>query len=159
MVTALAAAEPDSVQGAPVSVMGFLSHQVTVEKGTGESANCHLLEDDEVDWHIYLTKSANQAISKAVIVETTPRTRPLHHWNKSVLDNVLNRNVQVRVSGWLMYDWQHKGAVGTQRATVGKSIQSPELKFRRQAGGRILKSRNAKRRADGVPEMWKSVAG
>jgi len=63
-------------QGAPVLVVGFLSHQVKVETG-GESTNCHLHADAEVGWHIYLTKASAQGISSAVIVETTPRTRPV----------------------------------------------------------------------------------
>ena len=110
---------PDDLQGAPVMVIGYLSHRVNVEnKAPGESTNCNLLSDDEVDWHIYLTSAPNQAISQAIIVETTPRTRPLHTWDKSVLDGLVNTNKQVRISGWLMYDFQHVPDIGTQRATV-----------------------------------------
>jgi Bacterial SH3 domain len=110
---------PDDLQGAPVMVTGFLSHRIKVENGSpGESTNCKLLNDDEVDWHIYLTKAASQPISKAVIVETTPRTRPLHTWDKAVLDGLVNKDQQVRISGWLMYDFQHVSEIGTARATV-----------------------------------------
>ena len=110
---------PDDLQGAPVMVIGYLSHRINVEdKAPGESTNCNLLNDDEVDWHIYLTSAPNQAISQAIIVETTPRTRPLHTWDKSVLDGLVNTNKQVRISGWLMYDFQHVPDIGTQRATV-----------------------------------------
>ena len=115
----LPSTSPDDLQGAPVMVVGYLSHRINVEdKAPGESTNCNLLNDDEVDWHIYLTSSPNQAISQAIIVETTPRTRPLHTWDKSVLDGLVNTNKQVRISGWLMYDFQHVGEIGTQRATV-----------------------------------------
>lgn len=115
----LPSTSPDDLQGAPVMVIGYLSHRINVEdKAPGESTNCNLLNDDEVDWHIYLTSSPNQAISQAIIVETTPRTRPLHTWDKSVLDGLVNTNNQVRISGWLMYDLQHVGEIGTQRATV-----------------------------------------
>ena len=87
--------------------------------GSGESTNCHLLKPDEVDWHIYLSDTAAlDDISQAVIVETTPRTRPLHKWKKSDLDSVVNKNVPVRVSGWLLYDFEHVNAIGTQRASV-----------------------------------------
>jgi hypothetical protein len=103
--------------GAPVSVVGFLSHQVKVENG-GESTNCHLHADPEVDWHIYLTKSPAQGIADAVIVETTPRTRPSHHWTTNLLVPFVDSQTQVRISGWLMYDSEHIGAIGTQRATV-----------------------------------------
>lgn len=105
--------------GAPVRVVGFLSHRIAVENsGSGESTNCHLVGDNEVDWHIYLTNSSAQAISQAIIVETTPRTRPLHRWTTDMLKPLVDSQTQVRVSGWLMYDSEHIGAIGTQRATV-----------------------------------------
>jgi hypothetical protein len=104
---------------APVRVIGFLSHKINVENsGSGESTNCHKTADDEVDWHIYLTEASNQPISKAIIVETTPRTRPLHTWTTSMLGALVNSTSQVRVSGWLMYDSEHINVIGTQRATV-----------------------------------------
>jgi hypothetical protein len=104
-------------QGAPVTVVGFLSHQVKVENG-GESTNCHLHADPEVDWHIYLTKSPAQGIKDAVIVETTPRTRPSHKWTTDMLSPLVDSQTRVRISGWLMYDSEHVGVIGTQRATV-----------------------------------------
>ncbi len=106
--------------GAPIVVEGFLVHRVKIENdGTGESTNCHLLADDEVDWHIYLSDTAGlDDISQAVIVETTPRTRPLHKWQKPDLDKVVNKNTAVRISGWLLYDFEHTNVIGTQRASV-----------------------------------------
>ncbi|MGA2098098.1 MAG: SH3 domain-containing protein [Candidatus Acidiferrum sp.] len=104
---------------APVRVIGFLSHKINVENtGNGESTNCHKTADDEVDWHIYLTEASNQPISKAIIIETTPRTRPMHSWTTSMLGALVNSSNQVRVSGWLMYDSEHINVIGTQRATV-----------------------------------------
>jgi|SRR5689334_13605170 len=105
--------------GAPVRVVGFLSHRINVEnKGSGESTNCHLLGDGEVDWHIYLTNSPAQPISQAIIVETTPRTRPLHRWTTGMLAPIVDSETPVRISGWLMYDSEHIGAIGTQRASA-----------------------------------------
>ncbi len=106
--------------GAPVVVEGFLVHRVKVEnEKPGESTNCHRTADNEVDWHIYLSDTADlDDISQAVIVETTPRTRPLHKWKKADLDNVVNQNTPVRISGWLLYDFEHTGVIGTQRASV-----------------------------------------
>jgi hypothetical protein len=105
--------------GAPVRVVGFLSHQIKVENtGNGESTNCNLTGDNEVDWHIYLTNSSAQPISQAIIVETTPRTRPQHNWTTNMLTAFVDSQTQVRISGWLMYDSEHVGVIGTQRATV-----------------------------------------
>ncbi len=110
----------DDLPGAAVTVQGFLVHRVKQESdGSGESTNCHLLNPDEVDWHIYLSDTAGlDDISQTVIVETTPRTRPLHKWKKSDLDAVVNKNVPVRIGGWLLYDFEHVNAIGTQRASV-----------------------------------------
>jgi hypothetical protein len=104
-------------EGAPVTVIGFLSHQIKVETG-GESTNCHLHANAEVDWHIYLTKSPAQGIRDAIIVETTPRTRPSHTWTTTMLHPLVDARTQVRIGGWLMYDFEHTGVIGTQRATV-----------------------------------------
>jgi hypothetical protein len=115
----LPSAQPEQLQDAPVEVEGYLSHRIQVENnGSGESTNCHLLNADEVDWHMYLTSQPAQGIADAIIVETTPRTRPFHSWDKSTLDALVDSNTKVRISGWLMYDSQHVGAIGTQRATV-----------------------------------------
>jgi len=109
----------DDFVGAPVRVIGFLSHRINVENtGNGESTNCHLVGDNEVDWHIYLTDSSAQQISQAIIVETTPRTRPQHKWTTDILAPFVDSQTQVRISGWLMYDSEHVGAIGTQRVTV-----------------------------------------
>jgi Bacterial SH3 domain len=109
----------DDFVGAPVRVIGFLSHRIKVENdGSGESTNCHLLGASEVDWHIYLTNSSAQPISKAIIIETTPRTRPQHSWTTDMLGPLVDSQTQVRISGWLMYDSEHVNVIGTQRATV-----------------------------------------
>jgi SH3 domain-containing protein len=109
----------DDFQGAPVSVIGFLSHKINVEnQGSGESTNCHLLGADEVDWHIYLTKSPAQPIGEAIIVETIPRTRPSHKWRTGLLSPLVDSNTRVRISGWLMFDFEHVGVIGSQRGTV-----------------------------------------
>ena len=104
-------------QGAPVMVVGFLSHHVNVETG-GESTNCHLHAPDQVDWHMYLTKSPAQGIADAVVVETTPRTRPAHKWTTTTVGSAVDTPTQVRISGWLMYDIEHVNVIGKERATV-----------------------------------------
>jgi hypothetical protein len=103
-------------QGAPISVVGYLSHRINIERG--ESTNCHMLQPNEVDWHIYLTNSPAQGIADAVIVEATPRVRPQHRWTTAMLTPLVDSNTQVRISGWLLYDLEHVNAVGKQRATV-----------------------------------------
>lgn len=97
----------------------YLSHEVKVQTDPpGESANCHLLNANEVDWHIYLTNQPDQAIEDAIVVETTPRVRPNHKWTTEMLAPYVSKNRQVRVSGWLLYDFEHLDVVGKDRATV-----------------------------------------
>ncbi len=126
----------NDLPGAPVVAEGFLVHRVKVENdGKGESTNCHLLDPSEVDWHIYFSDTAGRDdISEAVIVETTPRTRPLHKWKKSDLDAIVNKDIPIRISGWLLYDFEHTGAIGSQRATVWElhPITKIEIKRNRQ---------------------------
>jgi hypothetical protein len=136
VLEALPSDSPDQLEGAPVMVEGFLSHKINVESGSpGESTNCNLLNPDEVDWHIYLTKVPQQLIKTAIIVETTPRTRPLHHWNKSALDNLVNKDTRVRISGWLMYDFQHSGVIGKERATVWEVHPITRIEVADSSGG------------------------
>ena len=104
-------------QGAPVTVVGFLSHKVQVETG-GESTNCHLHAPEQVDWHMYLTNAPAQGIADAVIVETTPRTRPAHKWTATTVGTFVDKPTQIRISGWLMFDIEHTSVIGKQRATV-----------------------------------------
>jgi len=112
----LPAGNVTEIQGAPVTVVGYLSNKVNVE--AAESTNCELTQPDEVDWHMYLTSGASQQVSQALIVETTPRTRPLHKWTTGMLGKYVNTSTQVRVSGWLLYDFEHIDVIGKERATV-----------------------------------------
>ena len=114
----LPANHADDLPGSPVVIEGvFLVNKVKPEGA--ESPNCGLTDPDEVDWHMYTSDTAGVSdISKAVVVETTARTRPIHKWSKSDLDAVVNKNVPVRISGWLLYDYEHIPVIGTQRASV-----------------------------------------
>lgn len=54
----LASDRANDLPSAPVVVEGFLVHRIKVANDRkGESTNCHLLEPDEVDWHIYLAEA------------------------------------------------------------------------------------------------------
>ncbi len=112
-------AQIEPFEGAPLRVVAYLSHQVKVEtEGKGESTNCHFTQPEDVDWHIYLTEHPNEPISKAVIVETTPRIRAGHNWDPAQLQKWVNQDKPVRITGFLMLDPEHRDVVGTQRGTV-----------------------------------------
>ncbi len=98
---------------------GFLTHMTNVENtGSGESTNCHFHTDDDVDWHIYLQENPGETIDKAVIVETTPRVRKLHHLDVAMLNKSVESGNPIRVTGFLMLDPEHRNQVGKFRSTV-----------------------------------------
>src|SRR2546429_39167 len=125
----------NDIQGAPVSVVGYLSIRVKQQTGApGETTNCNLLNPDEVDWHMYLTKGPRQPINTAIIVETTPRVRPNHKWTTQMVAAYVNQMKQLRISGWLMYDFQHLDVVGRDRGTVWEVHPITKIEVQDQAG-------------------------
>lgn len=106
-------------EGVAIRTTGFLTHRTNVEStGSGESTNCHLHADPDVDWHIYLQESPSESMDRAVIVETTPRVRKVHDWNVTVLDKSVGSGHPIRVTGFLMLDPEHRNQVGKYRGTV-----------------------------------------
>ena len=106
-------------EGVPLSVVGYLSHAINVEGK--EDTNCGYQHPDkttEVDWHMYLTKQPSRPISESVVVETTPRVRKDHQWNRTTLLTWVDSTNQVRISGWLMLDPDHPNMVGSARGTI-----------------------------------------
>ena len=113
-------------EGIPISVDAFLSgvreqlpsmDSKTHQLKKGEATNCGANTSPRVDWHMYLTKSANQSHRLAIVVETTPRVRPSHPgWTLEKMQQISDSGTPVRISGWLMFDpehwdqmWKYKG--------------------------------------------------
>jgi hypothetical protein len=67
---------------------------------------------------MYLTKQPSRPISESVVVETTPRVRKDHPWNRTTLLTWVDSTNQVRISGWLMLDPDHPNMVGNARGTI-----------------------------------------
>jgi hypothetical protein len=134
---------PDDIVGAPIMVEGYLGHIIRVQtSGKGESTNCNLHEGNEVDWHIYLAKNAHDAdIANAIVVETTPRVRPLLHWNNAFLAKlrqVVDSDTKVRISGWLMFDSQHTGVVGSERVSAWEVHPITRIEIKTNGGWQDL---------------------
>ncbi len=73
-----------------------------------ESCNCHSADKSDYDIHIFIapTKSAN-SIGECVVIEITPWVKKLHpDWTSAYLNSIAGH--KVNVSGWLLYDWEHK---------------------------------------------------
>jgi len=108
-------------EGVPVRIIGYLAG-VRVENAQasphGESSNCNLTDDADVDWHVWLVATPSAAKAKSVVVETTPRVRKHHpSWSSAKLQQIATSHEKVRVSGWLMYDPEHAEQVSGTHPT------------------------------------------
>src|SRR6266566_4716853 len=72
--------------------------------------------------------------STASIVDTTPRVRPNHKWTTQMVAAYVNQMKQLRISGWLMYDFQHLDVVGRDRGTVWEVHPITKIEVQDQAG-------------------------
>jgi hypothetical protein len=120
-------------EGIPISAVGFLSGirvEIPGKKNgvpqKGETTNCGENSAPRVDWHMYFTRSPHEAHYLGVVLETTPRVRPLHPgWDTTKVKQVVAAGDTIRVSGWLMFDPEHwdqmLGYVPGDTATKGKA--------------------------------------
>ena len=99
-----------------VRVIGFLLKK----KLEGpESPNCHSTAPANRDFHIWLSNSADDDKSDAIVVEITPRIRAQHPaWTSTNLNKLITNKAQVRISGWILLDPEHPDQVGKTRATI-----------------------------------------
>ncbi|HXG94376.1 MAG TPA: hypothetical protein VNN73_18675 [Blastocatellia bacterium] len=103
-------------EGIPISVEGYLAG--TKQEGK-ESCNCHGIDPEFVDYHVWLVKSPDDAKSSSIVVEVTPRVRANHPaWTTKALGQLNRTNQRVRISGWLMLDPEHPNEVGKSRGTI-----------------------------------------
>ncbi|HKP86051.1 MAG TPA: hypothetical protein VJZ26_08145 [Blastocatellia bacterium] len=103
-------------EGMPVSVEGYL---VATKKEGPESCNCHGAGDEFRDYHVWITKGANEDKSGSIVVEVTPPIRFKHPvWTSQALGRVARADQKTRISGWLLLDPEHPDQVGKTRATI-----------------------------------------
>lgn len=118
-------------EGTPIAVEGYLAE--AKEEGP-ESPNCHGADHEFRDFHVWLTKSADDDRSGSIVVEMTPPLRANHpNWRTDVLRRIARDKQQVRVSGWLMLDPEHPDQVGKTRGTIWEI--HPVLKVEVNRGG------------------------
>jgi hypothetical protein len=103
-------------EGIPVSVEGYLASS----KLEGpESPNCHGADNEFRDFHIWLTRTANEDRKGSIVVETTPPVRANHpNWRTDLLGQIARKDQRVRISGWLLLDPEHPDQVGKTRGTI-----------------------------------------
>lgn len=112
-------AEIERYEGVAVRVVGYIVALKPQTGGSGESTNCHWTKSAQVDWHIALTASPGEGERDSIVVETTPRVRENHPmWTVSRLRPWEHSTDPVRVSGWLMFDPEHRNHLGKYRVTL-----------------------------------------
>ena len=105
-------------EGLPVTIEGYLAVDRRMkpvlygaaEEGS-ESTNCGVAKHGG-DVHVWITPDVNQNLTAAIVAELTPRVREALSMNASrtqamKLTAAAKRGLQVRVSGWLMFDEDH----------------------------------------------------
>lgn len=107
--------EIQKYEGIPIRLEGFLALVKDGRKLVGavvegkEKCNCDRTEPDHVDYHLWLRGEPDNDITKAVVVEITPRVRINHlRWIVKDLTFIAAKKFPVRISGWMMFDGEHK---------------------------------------------------
>ena len=112
----LAAITP--VEGVALRVVGFLA-AIKPQTGNEEGTNCGQSEAGDVDFHLALVKNSGDEEKTSIVIEFTPRFLKDHpNWTKAKMTPWLNSNDPIRVTGWLMYDPNHKAHLGKYRSTL-----------------------------------------
>ena len=113
------AAEIARYEGVAISMIGYLVAIKPQDGGSGETTNCRWTSYAETDWHMALVEEPGQGERFAVVVETTPRIRIKHkRWTEANLDSWLDKDLPVRISGWLMFDPEHRNHMGKYRKSM-----------------------------------------
>ena len=106
-------------EGVTISMTGYLVAIKPQDAGTGETTNCRWTKYAETDWHMALVEEPGQGEKVAVVVETTPRVRIKHkNWTEKNLEDWLDKDLPVRISGWLMFDPEHRNHMGKYRKSM-----------------------------------------
>jgi hypothetical protein len=79
-----------------------------VRQEKGESCNCYSTDSKEWDFHIYIGNSNAKSIFDCAVVEMTPYSRAIHpEWTLDFVKGLKGK--KVKVTGWLLYDFEHLG--------------------------------------------------
>ncbi len=109
-----AAAEVARYEGIPVQIEGWLAG---AKQQGPESCNCHAAND--VDNHLWVVDAPGKDRTQSVVAEVTPRMRAQHPgWAFPRIQGVVNSQMKVRISGWLMMDQEHPDQIGKTRGTI-----------------------------------------
>jgi uncharacterized protein YgiM (DUF1202 family) len=105
-------------EGAAVQTVGYVV-AIKPQASNSESCNCGWHGEKATDWHIALVEKPGDGEKTSIVVEPTPRIKKNHAgWTKAKLNPWLNSDQPVRISGWLLFDPQHKNHLNKYRNTL-----------------------------------------
>jgi hypothetical protein len=97
-----------------VTIEGYI---LKAKQEEAESCNCHSRDSSDWDFHIFLSDKPAHRISQCIVVEATPYTRSLHpDYTLAFFRSLAGK--KVRITGWLMYDFEHEDVVGRYRSSL-----------------------------------------
>ncbi len=98
-----------------VIVEGYL---LGVQKENEEACNCR--SSTYVDHHLWLAATPSASKEASMVVEVSPRAWPNHPtWsNAKTFRSIINAKAKVRITGWLLWDYEHKEQLGNTRRTL-----------------------------------------
>jgi hypothetical protein len=112
----------EKFEGTALSLTGYVvayKPQKGSVKNPGEACNCGGTTAADLDVHIALAEKVGEGEKDAIVVETTPRIRKHHpNWARTKLDPWINGTDPVRITGWLLYDPEHRAMVGSLRSSM-----------------------------------------
>jgi hypothetical protein len=121
-------------EGLAVSIEGYLAGS---RLEGPESPNCHGADSSFRDFHIWLTKNADEDRTASIVVEMIPALRAQHlNWTIETLNLIHREKYRVRVSGWLLLDPDHPDQVGRTRGTIWEI--HPVTRFEVEQSGQWL---------------------
>lgn len=105
-------------EGVPIRTVGYIA-AYKPQSGHGEGTNCGFTLPSETDTHMALVGTFGDAEGDSVVIEFTPRFLQSHpNWNRQILSKYVNANTQVRISGWLLLDPDHRNHLDRYRHTL-----------------------------------------
>lgn len=119
LLSGLHAASGDFSEGDFVELFGFIASQkLPPHPNTGESVNCKLKDEPSNDYHINITAAKNSDETKGVVVEMIPQNpnRKSKDWSLDKLDQIQQKQLQVRIRGRLFFDSEHEVNTKTGKA-------------------------------------------
>jgi len=112
--TPATASQSQMSEGKAVRITGYF---VSARKEGPEACNGN--DSNYNDFHLWIADSAGKGKQESLIAEATPYWEEQYpKWLFSTFTTLSNQHVQVRISGWIMWDEDHLSDVGSSRASL-----------------------------------------